>query len=77
MWLIKSFGHDTSLDDLRGAYQLNSQFKAFKRGNVWVANTAEVPLFDEFPFHPELLLEDYARIFRGERDGLRYYRPAK
>lgn len=77
VWLIKSFGHDTSLDDLRGAYQLNSQFKAFKRGNVWVANTAEVPLFDEFPFHPELLLEDYARIFRGERDGLRYYRPAK
>ncbi|MDE6628515.1 MAG: ABC transporter substrate-binding protein [Muribaculaceae bacterium] len=77
VWLIRSFGHETSLDDLRGMFQLNSQFKAFKNGNVWVANTAEVPLYDEFPFHPEFLLEEYARIFSGKADGLRYFRRAR
>lgn len=77
VWLIKSFGYETSLADLRNEYLLNSQFKAFKQGNVWVANTAEVPLYDEFPFHPELLLEEFARIFRGEKSGMRYYRKAR
>lgn len=74
-WLIRTFGHDLTLSDLRSVYLLNSQFKAFKRGNVYVANTGEVPLFDEFPFHPELLLAEYAEIFHPGSTGgaLRYY----
>ncbi len=79
VWLIRSFGHDITLDDLRSVYLLNSQFKAFKDGNVFVANTAEVPLFEDFPFHPERLLLEYAKIFHPNvMDGeLHYYKRAK
>lgn len=78
-WLIRTYGNDMSLDDLRSVYLLNSQFKAFKNGNVFVANTAEVPLFEEFPFHPEKLLMEYASIFHPEVTGenLRYFKRAK
>jgi len=78
-WLIRSYGHDISLSDLRSVYLLNSQFKAFKRGNVFVANTAEVPLFEEFPFHPERLLEEYAMIFHPEimTGKLKYYKRSR
>ena len=78
-WLIRTYGHDMTLDDLRSVYLLNSQFKAFKTGNVFVADTSEAPLFEEFPFHPELLLEEYAMIFHPELAGgrLRYFHRAR
>lgn len=79
-WLIRTYGHDLTLDDMRSVYLLNSQFKAFKEGNVYVANTAEVPLFEEFPFHPEKLLEEYAMIFHpdlAEGKSLRYFHRAR
>lgn len=77
VWLIRSYGRDVTLGALRDTYPLNSRFKAYRTGGVWGVNTAEVPLYDEFPFHPELLLEDYARIFSGDTTGLRYYRKVR
>lgn len=61
-WVIRSFGQ-LSLADLQSANPLNQHFKAFKSGNVYVCNTSESPLFDEFPFHPEKLLREYIKIF--------------
>lgn len=79
VWLIRSFGHNLTLDDIQSVYLLNGQFKAFKQNNVWVANTAEVPLFEEFPFHPDLLLQEYASIFHPATPPhpLRYFRKAR
>ncbi len=75
VWLIRSYGRDLTLDDVQSVYLLNGQIKAFKDGNVWVANTADVPLFEEFPFHPDMLLKEYSLIFHpGDRSDLRYYR---
>ena len=62
VWLIKSFNIH-SLADLRGAYALNDQFEAFKRGNVYVCDTNKSRLFERFPFHPDVLLLDYHNIF--------------
>lgn len=78
-WLIRTYGHDLSLDDLRSVYLLNSQFKAFKNGNVYFADTSDAPLFEEFPFHPEKLLEEYAMIFHPDCAGgeLRYFHRAR
>lgn len=78
-WLIRTYGNNLTLSDLRSVYLLNSQFKAFKQGNVFAANTAEVPLFEEFPFHPEILLAEYAAIFHPEvsQAPLRYYSRCK
>lgn len=80
VWLLRSYGRDLTLDDLRSTYLLNNQFKAFKEGNVWCANTAEVPMFEEFPFHPERLLREYIAIFHPEQlpgEQLRYYKKMK
>ncbi len=74
IWLIKTFGTDITRADLREAYPLNSQFKAFKRGGVYSADTKVSPLYEEFPFHPERLLKEYASIFSGDTTNLRYYK---
>lgn len=77
IWLIKTFGADMTLASLRELYPLNSQFKAFKKKGVFVADTKEVPLFEEFPYHPELLLREYAAIFSGDTASLRYFKQAR
>lgn len=80
VWLVRSYGRDLTLADLRSNYTLNGQFKAFKEGNVWCANTSVVPLFEEFPFHPERLLREYVAIFHPEllpNEPLRYFKKMK
>ncbi len=58
VWIIRSYG-PLSLESLGANNPLSSHFKAFKTGNVWICDTSVSPLFDEFPFHPERLLNDY------------------
>ena len=75
IWLIKSFNIHT-LADVKGAYVLNDSFKAFKEGNVYACDTYKSHFFEEFPFHPELLLREYTYLFHPElvKDyQLRYY----
>ena len=61
-WLIRYFG-PLSLSALKDSNPINPHIKAYKESNVYVCNTAEIPLFDEFPFHPERLLREYVKIF--------------
>lgn len=72
VWLIKSF-FIHSLEDLRGAYRLNDQFRAFQQRQVYVCDTNTSHLFEQFPFHPERLLADYFAIFHPDLAG--DYRP--
>lgn len=78
IWLIRTYGYDLTLDILAGQYTLNRNIKAFSNGGVYSSNTAETDLFEEFPFHPELLLREYINIIHPsllpESDTLRYYR---
>ncbi len=77
-WLIRTYGEDLTLDGLKERYPLNARFKAFSTGGVYNCNTAVSSLFEEFPFHPERLLADYAAIFAGRGDsGLRYFHRVK
>ena len=66
VWILKSDGEMT-LDQLRQADPINSQFKAFAEGNVWHCNTVETPFYEQTPFHPNLLLEDFVYIFHPEK----------
>lgn len=77
IWLIRTYGSDLTLAGLREVYPLNSQIKAFKKGGVYFTDTRKVTLYEEFPFHPELLLEEYAAIFAGDTDNLRYFKPVR
>jgi len=66
IWLIKSPAI-RSLSDLKSSYSLNDQFKAYKTGNVYVCDTNTSHFFDRFPFHPEVLLMEYFKIFHPEQ----------
>lgn len=64
-WLLKS-PNINSLAALKSSYSLNDQFEAFKQGNVYVCDTNTSNFFERFPFHPEVLLKEYFKIFHPE-----------
>lgn len=78
VWVLKSSAINT-YDDLAKAYELNSEFDAFKNRRAWVCNTTTTNLFEEFPFHPERLLRDFFIILHPELAGAEaqttYYKP--
>ncbi len=55
--------------------QQYAAFAAWKNRKVFVCNTLATPFYETVPFHPELLLRDFAEIFRGSAKGLRFYKP--
>lgn len=65
VWFIKSFNIH-SYADLKGAYTLNDQFKAYKQRRVYICDTNKTRLFEQFPFHPDRLLADYFAIIHPE-----------
>lgn len=70
-WIATSYGYPMTRATLVADYRPNERFKAFKTGNIYTCDTSVTPLFDEFPFHPERLLNDYVVIFHPETaDGL-------
>lgn len=80
IWLVKTYGHDLTLDELKKSYPLNARFAAFNKGGVYACNTAESTLYEDFPFHPERLLREYVDIFYPGLLGdstLSYYKQVK
>lgn len=76
-WLTSTYGSNLTLDEMKRTYPLNAKMKAFSTGGVYNVNTAESAFYDEFPFHPDLLLSDYINIFHPgllDNQALRYYR---
>lgn len=65
-WLLKVFGSDVTRESLRADNPLYAELRPWQEGNIYVARTDRVNLFGEFPFHPELLLNDYMLIFHPE-----------
>jgi len=63
IWLLKVFGEDLTKESLLKQDPRYKHFKAIDAGGVYYANTGKVNLFEEFPYHPERLLEDYVHIF--------------
>lgn len=76
-WLIRSYG-PLSAKGLKASNPMSEQFDAYHKGGIYVCDTTESPLFDEFPFHPERLLREYIMIFHpgmiGGEESLRYYK---
>ena len=76
VWLIKSFNIH-SYNDLRAAYALNEKFAAFENHRVYVCDTNRSRLFERFPFHPDVLLQEYANIFAGRDGELQFFEHMK
>ena len=63
-WLIKYHQvTDKTLSEIRGDYSPYTQFKAFRNKNVYGCNTAYRSYYEDFPFHPDLVLKDLIKIF--------------
>ena len=76
-WLIKPDRH-LSYSDFEAINPLNVKFKAFGCRGVYQCVTSETSLFTDFPFHPQVLLRDFVKIFHPELlpdYQLRYYQP--
>lgn len=64
-WFIK-WTNINSLKDLQGAYDLNKEMAAFRNKHVYVCDTDKTRFFDRIPFHPEVLLREFAAILHPE-----------
>lgn len=78
VWLLKLFNEELTSDGLKAKDERNMLFAPVAKHGVWYSNTATSRLFDEFPYHPELLLRDYIAIFHPtilQDYTPRYFRP--
>ena len=79
-WFIKTFNRDLTLDELKSIYPLHSRMSAFSNGGIYYCNTATSSLFEDFPFHPDKLLQDFINIIHPElsqETTTNYYKPVK
>jgi iron complex transport system substrate-binding protein len=64
VWLMKyNQPTDKTLSDIRNDYSPYARFKAFKDGQVYGCNTNYAAYYEDFPFHPDLVLKDLIKIF--------------
>lgn len=80
IWLIRYNrpDRDMTYDDLANDFVGYTGLKAYKQRQVYGCNTAMRPYYEEAPFRPDYLLNDYIRIFHpeiGDLDNLRYFCP--
>ncbi|MCQ2290097.1 MAG: ABC transporter substrate-binding protein [Muribaculaceae bacterium] len=64
-WFVKWTGINT-LADLQSNYDLNKSFEAFKQKKVWACDTEKSHFFVRVPFHPDLLLGEFAVVLHPE-----------
>lgn len=64
-WLIKPM-RSMSYKTLGAENSLYKQFKAFKKKHVYQCVTSNTTYFQDFPFHPDVLLADLVAIFHPE-----------
>lgn len=82
VWFIK-YNQQTekSMKELASDAPVNSRFKAFKDGKVFGSNTRYSGLYEETPFHPDLMLEEMIKVIHPElfpdKPSLRYYQLMK
>ena len=78
VWLIRynNSRQRMTLPDLGSIYQPYALFRAYRSGQVYGCNSAELTFYEETPFHPERLLRDYICILHPAllpADTLRYF----
>lgn len=79
IWLVRHFEPGMSLESLGTENPMYRKFKAYAGGNVFGANTVEVPLFEDASFHPDKTLREMIRLLHPEIDSTptEYYRKMK
>ena len=64
VWVMKyNQPTDKTLSGIREDYSPYTRFKAYQQKKVYGCNTAYRRYYEDFPFHPDLVLKDLIRIF--------------
>ena len=78
VWMLRySSDHDLTYDELLADYHGYSQLKAFRNREVYGCNVELSSFYEDTPFHPERLLNDFLQILHPHIIGLpplRYYK---
>lgn len=82
VWLMRVMTPLETRQELLGMDSRYDTFRPYRLGDVYVSDAATVDIFSMTAFHPDLVLEEYSRIFRlasGQQtaDSLRYYHRLK
>ena len=64
VWLMKyNQPTDKTYSSIEEDYSPYANFEAFKKRNIYHSNTAYKEYYEDFPFHPDLVLKDLIKIF--------------
>jgi iron complex transport system substrate-binding protein len=78
VWLFRySSDHDITYAELSAEHHGYDQFSAFRQKNVYGCDVERSPFYEESPFRPDWLLNDFIRILHPKIEGLappRYYK---
>lgn len=67
IWFVRlNSPYPLTLAGMKSDFDLNSRFKAWKEGNVYVCDTSRENLFDAVAFHPDEVLESMVVILHPE-----------
>ena len=81
IWLFRySSDHDITYSELLAEHHGYNQFNAFRRQQVYGCNVELSLFYEESPFRPDWLLNDFIQILHPELQGLeplRYYQKVK
>ncbi len=78
IWLLRyDAEHDMTYRQLAAEHAGYEQLSAYRQRNVYACNVRTTPFYEETPFRPDWLLNDFIRIIHPELTGLaplRYYK---
>lgn len=81
IWLLKyTLEKDMTLKTLGSEWANNKYMKAYKKGNVYGCNLAYAHIYEDTPFHPEIMLAELANILHPNAvldycdGGTKYYK---
>lgn len=66
LWLVRSYGYETSKESLKKLNPRYAAFEAWKRGNIYSCDSEVRNIFNDAAFHPDKVLAEYTAIFHPE-----------
>lgn len=78
IWLIRNYGQ-LSKKNLLDEDSRYAKFKAFRDNKIYVADTESSTIFEDQPYHPEMILEEFISIVNDEKgnNNLKYFSKMK
>ena len=75
VWIIRS-GQPITYGELGSMSDAFALIKPFRNRHVFACDTSSSPIYEQTPFHPDLLLEEYIKILHAsDPDSLLYFKP--